>query len=718
MTYDESETTEQEAEDKPKTKGMAKLAGYIGMDNIADDLDSTLLAKIGQQVVEEYETDLNSMSEWLDGYNKGLELSKLTATEKTFPWPKAANIKFPLIANAALKFSARAYPEIIRNTEVVSCRIVGDDPDDQKHLRGKRVAKFMNWQLMVEMIGWDTDMDRLLTMLPVCGQMFKKTYFNPVLESNVSELVNGDRLIVNQQAQSWERARRKTHVYDLYHNEVIEMQRMDMFVDCKLLADDNVDAPDDIIHEILEQHRFLDLDDDGYEEPYIVTVDKSSGKVLRIRARFKRKNVTEKKGKIVRIKADEYFTPYGFLPAFDGSLYSVGFGHLIYPLNEAANTIINQLLDSGTLSNTSGGFIGKGLRLKGGALRFTPGEWKPVDAQGQDIANNIVPIPSKEASPALFNLLGMIIDAANDMASVKDVLSGDLPGSNVPATTVLALIEQGQKTFNSIYKRIWRALSNELRQLYLLDAEFLDASQYATVLDDPQASPSDFELSDSDIIPVADPAVSSTAQRMALAQAAMSMSGRPGVNESLLTNEYFKAIGHPKADMIAPYDPNGGQQQMMKQAHDEGMAMGQQQAMQQIDAQIKHREIELKEHEFALKERQAETQNEQLLAAIQKTVVETLEKLVNIPPAALQVAIAETSMIPQPKEESEEYEYNQGAIPVMGREPSDDTYYGNTEGVEGVEGSGFEGEVPQFMPQPEQQPLGVDSNDQQNAGLY
>lgn len=715
MAYEEmaDEADAEEAEAKP-AKGVAALVGYAGMDNIALALDSDQLAKIGQQVIDEYETDLASMDEWLNGHNKGLELAKLVTTEKTFPWPGAANIKFPLIANAAMKFGARAYPEIIRNSEVVSCRTIGLDPNDAKHARGKRVAGFMNWQLLVQSEDWDSDMDKLLSMLPAVGQLFKKTYFHPVLGRNVSELVMGDKLIVNQQAQSWEKARRRTHVYELYHNEVVEQQRMELFVECDLRSDDNEDAPDDEIHELLEQHRFLDLDDDGYEEPYIVTVDKASAKVLRIRARFDAKGIkkTKKGNKIASIKADEYFTPYGFFPAFDGSLHHIGFGHLLFPLNEAANTLINQLLDAGTLANTQAGFIGNGLKIRGGNMRFSAGEWKRVDASGGKIAENVFPLPTKEASPTLFNLLGMIIESANEIGMVSDILNGDVPSANVPATTVLALIEQGQKAFNAVYKRIWRSLSAELRKLNRLNSVYADPQEYISVIDDPEATLADFAQSDNDIMPVADPAISSQAQRMAQAQAAMTISGRPGVDEALLTSEYLKAIGHPKADMLAPTNPNGMQNGMMEQAQQQAYMKGGQDALSNADLVFKDRELQLKEREVAIKERESGAKQDQIEAVIQKTIAETIEKLIKIPPAVA-IAAAQAASVIQEQAGIDNETYA-GAIPGMAGAPGDGAYFPDAGGLEGGEGAFPEGMVPVEYPEPEPFPIG-DAGEQQPA---
>lgn len=601
-TEDEIQEPEESGAKRPRKNNAQKLLEYANAVNLTDELEEDELMVLGGKVVEEYASDLDTMADWLKGYDEGLKLANLVAEKKTYPWDGAANIKFPLIANAAIKFNARAYPELVRNSEVVSFKTVGSDPQDAKNRRGMRVSKFMNWQLMEDMRDWDADMDRLTMMLPCVGQMYKKVFFDPNLGRNVSELINGNRLIINTHAPSWDRLRRKTYFYEIYHNEVIEKQRSGEFRECDLRADQSADQPHDQVYTFLEQHRYYDLDGDGYEEPYIVTADKESTKVLRIRAGYEPDGVIiNQDDKVVKVIPEDYFEPYGFLPAFDGSLLSVGFGHLLYPLNEAANGIINRLLDAGTLNNLGGGFIGSGVRIKGGPMQFAPSEWKRIEVQGGDIGKQVFPLPTKEPSPVLFNLLSMIIESANDMAAVKDVLSGDMPsGVNAQPTTVLALIEQGQKTFNAIYKRIWRSLRGELRKLYRLNNRYLDPKQYLEVLDDeelqrnPLQAAKDFEGKDYDIIPVSDPNISSQAQRMAQTQAALQLTGRAGIDEYALTREAVASIGHPKLDELVPPKKPG--------QPDPGQAAAQAQAMMaQKDFELREREIAVKEKEASMK---------------------------------------------------------------------------------------------------------------------
>jgi chaperonin GroES len=271
----------------------------------------------------------------------------------------------------------------------------------------------------------------------------------------------------------------------------------------------------------LEQHGWLDLDDDGYQEPYIITLHKDSEKVCRIVARYDKDGIkVNKSGKIVRIEPVHYYTDFGFLPDPAGSYYKMGFAHLLGPINESISTTINQLLDAGHLANVQGGLLGNGVRLQGGALRIKPGEFQPVETMGGSLRDNVFPFPFKEPSNVLFQLLGLLTETGMKLAAVSETMTGEMPGQNTPATTVLAMIEQGLKVFTSIYKRVFRSLKSEYKKLYRLNRLYMDETEYITILDDELAIfQKDYELKDLDIVPVADPTVSSEAQRLARAQA-------------------------------------------------------------------------------------------------------------------------------------------------------------------------------------------------------
>jgi hypothetical protein len=353
----------------------------------------------------------------------------------------------------------------------------------------------------------------------------------------------------------------------------------------------------------LEQQCWLDLDEDGYEEPYIVTLEKESMKVARIVANYGEDDVANNDaGKVMRIKPRQCLVDYIFIPSMDGSYYGTGFGQLMGPLNKAANTVVNQLLDSGTLSIMQCGYLSKEVKLYSGTNSFTVGEWKRTQASAEQLRNGVFPLPTKEPSPTLFNLLGLIMELTQDLSSVKDVLGGDAPGGNVPATTVMALIEQGMKTFNAIYKRIYRSLKSELKQLCELNYLYLDDEEYINVLDDQEAfRREDFNPEGMDIIPVADPNMSSEMQRLAQAEALKSAIGMPGVDPKPIMQMWLDALRIPsdKAKAILPdQDPNGVPPHIQQMMHDV--------EMKGADIANKEREIDLKERELTLKEREFE----------------------------------------------------------------------------------------------------------------
>jgi chaperonin GroES len=285
----------------------------------------------------------------------------------------------------------------------------------------------------------------------------------------------------------------------------------------------NIPANDDTTpYTIIEQHTYLDLDDDDYPEPYIVTFHLESGKVLRIAARFSEKTMFFNEGKLVKIEPIHYFTKFGFIPNPDGGFYDLGFGTLLGPINEAVNSLINQLIDSGTLNNLQSGFLGKGLKLRMGETKFQPGEWKAVNSMGDDLKKQIVPLPSKEPSAVLFQLMGSMITSGKELASVAEIFVGKMPGQNTPATTTMATIEQGMKVFTAVYKRVYRSLQQEFDKLFDINGTYLNPETYAKVVD-VNVGPQDFTRDEYDVCPGADPTAVSQTEKLLKAQGLMEM---------------------------------------------------------------------------------------------------------------------------------------------------------------------------------------------------
>ncbi len=542
-----------------------KIQEIVQNTNVAANLDEDTLTKIGNDVVEGYNDDKQSRSEWEKKAKEYFELALQVAKEKSFPWPKASNVKFPLVSIASMQFGARAYPTLVPSTgKIVQMRVLGKDLDGEKFKRAQRVSTHMNYQLTVQMEDWEEDYDKLLIMLPIIGVAFKKTYYDSSLRRNKSCLVLPQNLVVNYWTKSLEESFRITEVLYLTRNQVKERQLQDIYLADVDLGDPVLEVDTDnekrdlkpvkvdqsTPYKILEQHTFLDLDDDGYFEPYIVTVDYHTTKVLRIVPRFKQENIdTNVDGDVVSIKPDHYYTKFPFFPNPDGSFYDLGFGHLLGPINEAVNTLINQLVDSGTIRNLQAGFVGKGIQIRKGEQRFQPGEWKQVNAIGDDLRKQIVPLPSNEPSKVLFELLGLLIQSGKELASIAEIFVGKMPGQNTPAYTTKETVEQGMKLFTAIYKRVYRAQSKELKKLYELNRYYLDPEEYVSVLDEP-IQQSDYDAPPDDLIPAADPSASSNTEKLAKVEALAQLLPLGTINPMALTMRWLEAMDETQPEQL------------------------------------------------------------------------------------------------------------------------------------------------------------------------
>lgn len=522
------------------------LDKVLSSTNIAADMDEDDLLRIGERVVKEFDLDLQSRDEWQQRQEEWTKLAMQVSNKKVYPWTDAANVKYPLLTVAALQFGARAYPSLIPNDgNVVKARILGFDPTGEKQKQAIKVGKHMSYQLVEEMDGWEEGMDKLLTCLPITGTMFKKTYYDAFEGKPCSYIIFPKHLVVNYSARCLDTASRVSEIVELYDNDITERQRAGIFRDVDLVMsttsmDDLLqstiqqeqglnDASDDYtkLRIIIEQHCRLDLDEDGYEEPYIVTVDYDTRQVLRITARFGAEDVKKnEKGELIRIIPIQYYTKFTFIPNPDGGFYDVGFGELLGPINHTVNTIINQLIDAGTLSNLQSGFLGRGIKLKGGDYNFRPGEWKMTNSTGDDLRKSIMPMPVREPSNVLFQLLGLLIQSGKELSTVSEIMVGKMPGQNTPATTTMAAIEQGMKVFTAIYKRLFKSLTKEFQKLFELNKQYLpDYAEFFDITGEFQTEGISKEAYDTvaAVIPGADANVSSESQRLAKAQGLMEL---------------------------------------------------------------------------------------------------------------------------------------------------------------------------------------------------
>jgi chaperonin GroES len=553
--------------------------------NIADRLCKQDLETIGMQVVKDFDNDLTSRSSWEKRTEASLKLALQVAEIKNFPWANASNVKFPLITIAALQYHARSYPVLIDSDLPVKCRVVGDDKDGLRTLRATRVEQHMSYQLLEEDEDWESEMDKVLITQPIIGCAFKKTYYDPIRKHNVSENVLAKDLVVNYWTKSLETASRVTHVLQMTKNEIYERTARGLWLEDVSEgrqqqwssvamgnplqnAQDKAQGmqppePNDSSTpiEMLEQHCHIDFDGDGYAEPYIVYVRRDNKKIARIVARYTQSDIERNKDNVIlSIKAEQYFTKYPFIPSPDGGFYDLGFGVLLGPLNESINTIINQLVDAGTMANTAGGFLSRGIKLRGGNYSFNPMEWKHVDTTGDDLRKGIVPLPVREPSQVLFTLLNLLINYGERIGGSVDILSGQNPGQNTPAETTRTMAEQGMKVFNGIFKRTHRSLKQEFRKLYRLNQIFI--TENTPYVSDGESAgmvlASDYEGPVTDVMPTADPSITSDAQRTAQAMAiAGRVAATPGLyNRYEAEHSFLKALKVTNIDRILP-DPKG-----------------------------------------------------------------------------------------------------------------------------------------------------------------
>lgn len=547
-----------------------RLAEYEQADNIAALLSDDELKTIGYDVDREYDIDKRSRSDWEDSAKKATDVALQVRQPKNYPFSGAANIKYPLVTVAALQFGARAYPAIVDGTRIVKGQVLGRDdgipqtdelgeprldpmnneplwitPPGVKKAKADRVSQHMSYQLLCEMEEWEEDTDVLLHHLPIVGCAFRKVWRSAELRRNKAEMVPAIHLVVNNKVRSLDEAPRVTHELFLYPQDIEERMRSGTFIEVDLPAPSDATgqgSDDDAPHMFLEQHRYLDLDDDGYREPYIVTVHKDSCQVVRIVANYRLENVVEDGKRIIRIPKEQYFVKYSFLPDPKGGFYDIGFGKLLESLSETIDTTINQMLDAGHLQNAGGGFVGSGVRLKKKEIKVAPGRFEQVEASG-DLRQQIYSHEHPGPSPVLFQLLGMMVEAARDITAVKDILTGESTESPQTATTTLALIEQGLKVFTAIYKRVYRALKHEFKLLARLNAQHLDQEEYFTFLDQQQVvAREDYDLSSMDIVPVADPKMVTDMQRSARANLVLQVAGHPVLGVTLQPHEATKYV--------------------------------------------------------------------------------------------------------------------------------------------------------------------------------
>jgi hypothetical protein len=582
----EEETPEPEESTVVLEDGSALVGVTEGADaetgdfnaNLAEELSESYLGELTSDLLAAYREDVSSRQDWLDAYTKGLDLLGIKTDDREEPFRGSAGVYHPLLAESATQFQSQAYKELLPPGGPVQTRILGELSKETEE-QAERVRSFMNHLILDVMEEFDPELDQMLYYLPLSGSTFKKTYYDPTLNRPVSKFVPADDLVVAYTESNLQTCPRFTHVITMTKNEVRKLQVSGFYSDVELDEQDlNTTDSKESIREItgfkpsldshdsmtlLEMHVDLDLegfeDKDGNNEatgialPYVVTVHEESLQILAIRRNYRENDVQPMKRK--------YFTHYKFTPGL--GFYGFGLIHMIGGLTKSATSILRQLIDAGTLANLPAGFKARGLRVRDEDLPLQPGEFRDVDAPGSSIREAIMPLPYKEPSPTLANMLGILVDSGRRFAAVADLNVGDM-NQALPVGTTVALLEQGTKILSAIHKRLHFAQRQELKILADIIHEFLPAEYpYRVAGFDGTVKADDFDER-IDVVPVSDPNMFSMSQRVTMAQTQLQMAqAAPQIHD--LQESYrrmYSALGvqniddilPPKEDM-APKDP-------------------------------------------------------------------------------------------------------------------------------------------------------------------
>ena len=536
--------------------------------NLAEVLGDDVLDEMGSELVQNYMDYKVSRKDWEATYTKGLDLLGFKYTERTEPFRGASSATHPVLAEAVTQFQAQAYKELLPANGPVRTQILGA-PSRQKEDQATRVKDFMNYQIMDRMTEYEPEFDQMLFYLPLSGSTFKKVYYDSLLGRAVSKFVPADDLVVPYSATSLDDAESVIHVIKISENELRKQQVSGFYKDVDLAAPPmNTDqitkkeqelegvqqTKQDDIYTLLECHVNLDIE--GFEDmdpqtgeptgiklPYVVTVEESTRSVLSIKRNYKLDDPM--KNKI------NYFVHFKFLPGL--GFYGFGLIHMIGGLSRTATAALRQLLDAGTLSNLPAGFKTRGIRVRDDAQPIQPGEFRDVDAPGGNLRDSFLPLPFKEPSPTLLQLLGIVVQAGQRFAAIADMQVGDGNQGAAVGTTV-ALLERGSRVMSAIHKRIYSALKIEFKLLAEVLKTYLPPEYpYDVVGGNKTIKVQDFD-DRVDILPVADPNIFSQTQRISIAQTELQLAmSNPKIHN--LYQAYrgmYEALGVKNIDLILP----------------------------------------------------------------------------------------------------------------------------------------------------------------------
>jgi hypothetical protein len=532
--------------------------GTAGFDaNLADEMPEGDLQEVADDILDMIRIDKNSRKDWERTYKEGLELLGLRIDDRTEPWDGACGVYHPILSESVVKFQSETIIETFPPNGPVKTKIIGK-VTKEKEQAAARVKDDMNYELTEKMVEYRSEHERLLWSLPIAGSAFKKVYFDPVLGRPMAMFVPAEDIIVPYGASDLISAPRIAHRMKKTPNQLRKLQVSGFYRDIDISEpsretnelqeqkdeETGMSYSEDDRYLIYEVHIDYDLpgfeDDDGIALPYVITIV-SSGEVLAIRRNYLEDDPAREK----RL----HFSHYNYIPGF--GFYGFGLIHLVGGFAKSATSILRQLVDAGTLSNLPGGFKSKDLRVKGDDTPIAPGEWRDVDVTGVTIKDSIVPLPYKEPSRTLYELLGTIVTEGRKFASVADLKVGDM-SNQAPVGTTLAILERALKVMSAVQARVHAAMKTEFKLISALVRDYTP-SVYLYEVDGPQrAKQSDYDTTE--IIPVSDPNASTMAQRVVQYQAALQLAQSAPQLYDLgeLHRQMLEVLGIRNVDKILP----------------------------------------------------------------------------------------------------------------------------------------------------------------------
>ncbi len=612
---------------------IEKLLKFVQSDNIAEMLDDDRLAEIVEDASHGYELDLESCQDWIDMNKEALKMIKAEAkTEHTQNYAHSKVI-YPLLASATIQLASRLIPHLVRNDKVAECVVLGPDPDGMKAMKAKQVSDFFSYDLLIDSDSWLKESHKLIQMYSAWGMGYRKLYYDDSQDKVLSDVLSPEDVIINSNTSSLDKSRRITVRNFMTKNQITEFVRSDKFLDIDIdslkvgPSGDDEDLQDlqdtNPVYEILEQFCYLDLDEDGYEEPYIVYFHKDGEKILGIYSGYDVEDIhVNAKGKIKKIVPRPFIIDYHCIDDPAGGYHSMGLNHLLFHQNKSITSVLRQLIDSGTLANQQGGFVTKAFKTKKREVRQELGKFTQLEIPPNvDIRSQIMPLPFKEPSQVLFSLLGLLIEAGKETGFVTQALMGDSQGQNVPATTMLAIIEQGTRAFKPMVQKMYHSLKKEFKMMFYLYGKFSTYERFVKYNDlDIQVSKELFNDRELDIMPVADPTQSSEAHRYIKLQALQQLMQTPlmnVLNPRALATRIFKdlQIERPE-ELILPPQPQkpDPKEQEIQMKHQVSMAKldldrikeqreGMKLHIDMLNTQIKQNELKIEQQESDEKQR-------------------------------------------------------------------------------------------------------------------